>query len=53
MLAGASRGAKLVTLPHSRKVIKDGGRFVMRGINKVSSRFFLRVKIKGKNICLV
>lgn len=40
MLAGATRGAKLVTLSPSRNVKKEGGRLVTRRINKVSSRFF-------------
>ena len=39
MLAGAARGAKLVILSHGRHLIKDRGRFVTHGINKVSSRF--------------
>lgn len=49
MLAGASRGAKLVTLPCSRNVIKDGGRFVMRGMNKVSSRLLFFFFPQGEN----
>lgn len=50
MLAGAGKGAKLVTLSRSRNVIKDA-----RGerINKVSSRFSQGENQREKNICLV
>lgn len=47
MLAGATRGAKLVTLSPSRKVIKEGGRLVTCRINKVSSRFFFYFFFSG------
>lgn len=48
MLAGAARGAKLVTLSRGRNLIKDGGRFATRGISKVSSRFSQGENQRGK-----